>query len=75
MHTRVAFNTALLSDDMAAKGWLPIDLARAADVASMTVYRFLSGECQTARTAGKLAKALGYSAERYLIRTSSEAMA
>lgn len=49
------------------RGWLPKDLARKAEVADMTVYRFLSGDTQTARTAKKLADALGYSVKRYLI--------
>jgi transcriptional regulator with XRE-family HTH domain len=69
-----AFNVALLQDDMAAKGWLPIDLARKAAVSHMTVSRFLSGERRTARTAKKLATALGQSVRRYLI-LSNEAVA
>ena len=75
MHKSAArYNVPLLKDDIAAKGWLPIDLARRAKVSHMSVSRFLSGERQTARMAMKLAKALGYSVERYLI-SSSEALA
>lgn len=56
-----------MAEDVALRGWLPIDLARKARVADMTVYRFLRGEQQTAPTAKKLAAALGYSVRRYLI--------
>lgn len=66
-----AFNVALLKDDIAARGWLPIDLARRARVSHMTVSRFLSGERRTSRSAKKLAKALGHDVERYLIRSSA----
>lgn len=55
---------------MAGKGWLPIDLARRADVSHMSVGRFLRGERQTARMAKKLAEALGYSIRRYLISSA-----
>lgn len=67
------YNVALILEDMAAKGWLPAHLARKARVADMTVYRFLSGESQTAPTAKKIADALGRSVRRYLI--SAEAVA
>jgi transcriptional regulator with XRE-family HTH domain len=67
MATTSKFDAALMADDIALKGWLPIELARRAGVADMTVYRFLSGERQTAPTAKKLAKALGHSVRRYLI--------
>jgi transcriptional regulator with XRE-family HTH domain len=70
---RPQFNAVLLADDMAARGWLAIDLARRARVSHMTVSRFLRSERQTAKTAMKLAKALGYPTDRYLVR--SEAVA
>jgi len=69
-----SYNVALLKNDMAAKGWLPTDLARRARVSDMTVSRFLSGERRTARSAKKIATALGYSIRRYLI-PSREAVA
>jgi hypothetical protein len=53
--------------DMALKGWLPTDLARAANVSDMTVGRFLKEETQTERAAEKLSRALGYSPRRYLL--------
>ena len=65
--TGPSYNVVLLRNDMAAKGWLPTDLAKRARVSDMTVSRFLSGERRTARTAKKLATALGHSIRRYLI--------
>lgn len=61
------FNHELMAEDVALKGWLPIDLAREAGVADMTAYRALNGTRLTPPTAAKLAKALGYSVRRYLI--------
>lgn len=75
MATTPRFNAALLAEDIALRGWLPIDLARKADVSDMTVYRFLSGERQTARTAKKLAEAAGYSVKRYLISSRKKVAA
>jgi transcriptional regulator with XRE-family HTH domain len=68
MGTTVRFDVAKLREDIAERGWLPTDLARASGVSDMTVSRFLKGESQTARTADKLARALGRSVRRYLIR-------
>lgn len=70
MATTKRFNAELLTDDIALRGWLPVDIARLAGVSDMTVYRFLSGERQTARTAKKLADALGYSVRRYYIASA-----
>jgi transcriptional regulator with XRE-family HTH domain len=67
MQPRVQFNTQALVEDMAVKGWQKQDLARAAGVADMTVIRFLRAERQTAKTARKLAKALGFSVRRYIV--------
>lgn len=67
------YDVAKMLEDMAIKGWLPVDLARAAGVADMTVYRFLDGEARTAKTAKKLADALGYSVRRYLISAKAVA--
>lgn len=72
-HT-VRFDADKMRQDIAAKGWQPADLADRARVARSTVGRFLSGEFQTARTAAKLAKALGFSIRRYLV-SSREAVA
>lgn len=73
MHkSRAQFDTARLADDMAGRGWLAVDLARRAGVSHMTVGRFLSGESQTARTAMKLALALGRPLSRYLIKGATK---
>lgn len=65
--TGPGYDVALIQNDMAVKGWLPVDLARRAGVSHMTVSRFISGERQTARMGKKLATALGYSLRRYLV--------
>lgn len=70
---RPSYNVEAMTDDMNGKGWLPVDLARAACVSHMTVSRFFSGERRTARTAKKLAAALGHSVRRYLIRATEAA--
>lgn len=71
MDTPFTYNVDKLRCDIAERGWLPTDLARAAGVSDMTVSRFLSGERQTARTAAKLALALGKSVRRYLLRKAA----
>jgi transcriptional regulator with XRE-family HTH domain len=65
---RFTYDAALMAEDLAGRGWTPKDLAKRAKVADVTVYRFLSGEFQTPKTAKKLAAALGYtSPRRYLV--------
>jgi transcriptional regulator with XRE-family HTH domain len=71
--TKPVFNISLMVEDMTAKGWQNRDLARRARVSDMTVTRFLRGEFQTARTAKKLAGALGRSVRRYLVTTEAAA--
>jgi transcriptional regulator with XRE-family HTH domain len=61
------FDVDKMRADMDLKGWLNTDLARAARVNDMTVTRFFRGEHQSARTAQKLAAALGYTPRRYLL--------
>jgi transcriptional regulator with XRE-family HTH domain len=73
MTDTVQFDVGLMQEDMAAKGWLQSDLASAASVSDMTVTRFFRGDHRTNRTAKKLARALGYSVRRYLVRQSQEA--
>ena len=63
---RPQYDVAKMVSDMALKGWLPTDLARAARVSDMTVSRFLKNAIQTERTADKLARALGFTPRRYL---------
>lgn len=62
---RARFNAERIVTDMALRGWNNQDLARAAGVSAMTVSRFLRGDYQTARTAERLARALGYTSRRY----------
>lgn len=69
------YDAKLLADDIEAKGWLPIDLARKAKVSHMSVSRFLRGERQTPRMAKKFATALGFDISRYLIQSRQEASA
>ena len=70
------YNVDLVKQDMDLKGWLPVDLARASrpPLSHMTVGRFLRGERQTARTAKKIARALGYDVGRYYVATAAEAV-
>ena len=49
-----------MAADMELRGWTKADLAAKAGVSAMTVIRFLRDETQTAKTARKLARALGH---------------
>lgn len=69
MTTKPSYNVFLMHEDMARKGWLASDLARKTRprITDETVRAFLRGQNRSARTAKKLARALGYDVERYLI--------
>lgn len=72
----VRFNTQLMTEDMAAKGWEIKDLAaQTSNISLRTAYRFFTGELQTIRTARSLAAVLGQPIDRYLIRASDSAEA
>jgi transcriptional regulator with XRE-family HTH domain len=73
MRTPVTYDVDKLLRDMAARGWIARDLARAAGVSDMAVSRFLNGEIRTPRMAKKFADALGYSVRRYLAHTTEAA--
>jgi transcriptional regulator with XRE-family HTH domain len=73
MQERAEFDVALMRDDMTAKGWLAIDLARQAGVSHVSVGRFFSGVRRTARMAKKLANALGHELDRYFLRSAQKA--
>lgn len=60
-----------MRDDLDDRGWLKTDLARAAELSDMTVSRFFRGKQQNARTAKKLADALGQPLRRYRLASSS----
>lgn len=70
---KIAFDARLMAEDMAAQGLTPQTLPDKANgkVSLRTVYRFLNGEVQSTRTALVLATALGFTPERYLIRSSA----
>lgn len=69
MKTAIRYDVNLLAEDMADRGWFQKELAAKAGVSEMTVTRFLRGE-QTAKTAKKIANALGYrTARRYRLVT------
>lgn len=65
------FDGQLMAEDMAVAGFSKADLARRAKCADMTVIRFLRGTHQTPKVAKKLAKVLGFSARRYLVRSEA----
>ena len=67
MQVTPEFDVAAMQADMFAKGWLPMDLANAADISHMTVARFFEGQHRTPRTAKKIAQALGRPVRRYLL--------
>lgn len=69
----MTYNVALVAEDMAAKGFLQTDLAKRAGLTPMVVSRFMRRERQTARTAKKIARALGFSVRRYLVSSSEAA--
>jgi hypothetical protein len=54
--------------DAAQRGWMPIDLIRAADVSIAHGYRFLRQESASPRTAEKFTRALGKRQGFYLIK-------
>jgi hypothetical protein len=76
MTSRVEFDIALISADVASRGWsvhdLVAEIRRVAKKdgkrppAHETVYRFFRGTHQTARTAKFIARALGRSLDRYI---------
>lgn len=71
----IRFNTQRMAEDAALRGWTKREWADRAQVADMTIIRFLRGECQTPKTAKKLASALGHSVRRYLISVQDEVVA
>jgi len=60
-----------MSRDITSLGWLPIDLARKAEVSHTAVNLFLSGMRQTPRMAKRLANALGKEPDNYLVDRSA----
>lgn len=62
---RARYDSAKVVADMALKGWNATDLARATDLSPQSISQFLRGKAQSARTANKIATALGHSVRRY----------
>lgn len=73
MATQPLFDVDKLARDMASRGWLAPDLARAAGVAAWTVHRALNGDRMNPRTWDRLARAMGHTAKRYLMPKSEVA--
>lgn len=71
MSTVPRYDVDRMRRDIAAKGWLPVDLARRAKVNPASVTRFLSGAFQTPRMAKRLSKPLGKPPDYYLLRTEA----
>lgn len=69
----IRFDVERLVEDITLRGWMTNELARRAGVSDMTAYRFINGTSRTAKTAAKLAAALGYSVRRYVIRRGKAA--
>lgn len=70
----MSYDTAVLEEDAAERGWNQADLARVTGLHKATVARFFSGDIQTAKTAKALADALGRPVRRYLVRKSAAAL-
>ena len=70
MQRVVTYDVVKMRQDMAAKGWQPVDLAGKAKVAASSVTRFFNGSFQTHRMGKRLARALGHGPDHYLIRSA-----
>jgi transcriptional regulator with XRE-family HTH domain len=75
MSDTLRYDVARIREDMAIRGWLPTELARRSGLSDQTISRFLRGDGQTAPTAKRIAKALGFGVRRYLISARQEASA
>jgi hypothetical protein len=74
MQQTARYDVVRMLDDAALRGWLPIDLIRAAAPLSWTHgYRFLRGESQSPRVAEKLTRALGKRPGYYLLKRQAVA--
>jgi len=74
MQQPARYDVARMIYDAAAKGWLPIDLIRAASPISFSHgYKFLRGESQSPRVAEKFTRALGKRSGYYLLKREAVA--
>lgn len=60
------YNIDRLKADLALRGWIGTDLARAAGVSHTSVHRALGAGRVSPRMMARLAKALGYTVRRYV---------
>ena len=67
MKPKAQFNGARILEDAALKGWTVNELSKRAKLADATTAKFLDGRVQTAKSAHKLAAALGHSVRRYFV--------
>lgn len=74
---KVSYDGRLMTEDAASMNLGPQQLADLTNgqVAKRTVYRFLSNQVQTRRTAGILASVLCQDVARYVIRSRTSAAA
>lgn len=70
---RARYSVERIEADMSDRKWNDSDLARAAGVSVMTISRFMRGETQTKKVAGKIADAFGYSIRRYFSHVETAA--
>jgi plasmid maintenance system antidote protein VapI len=75
MKYRVRYNVRRIHEDMARRGWMAIHLGAACGLSVMTITRFLNRECQTPKTALKIATALGTTVDRYLVTSDKRTAA
>lgn len=66
---RLQFDGRKLYEDAVAKGLDIPALVQRSGKSQRTVYRFITGDIQSTDTAQALARAIGYSVSRYLIRS------
>jgi hypothetical protein len=62
-----SYNIDRLKSDLALRGWLGTDLARAAGVSHTSVHRALGAGTVSPRMMARLARALGYTVRRYVV--------
>ena len=75
MKYRLRYRVRRIKEDMARKGWMATHLSQACGLSPKTVTNFLSGECQTAKTAHKIATALETDVDRYLVTSDKQSAA
>lgn len=75
MKYKLRYNVRRIQEDMARRGWMATHLSRECRLSVKTVIRFLNGECQTAKTAHRIATALDAKVDRYLVTSEKRTAA